>query len=103
MSKINKFSDASNVKDFGAVGDGVTDDTDSMQNAANNGGNIYVPPGVYIITRAIVLKSNTTIDGVLGESILKKHATIYTSEVFPWETGSENVKNILTRNMSMEL
>ena len=37
----------SNVKDFGAVGDGVTDDTTAFMSAIMNGGVIYIPPGTY--------------------------------------------------------
>jgi hypothetical protein len=41
-----------NVKDFGATGDGVTDDTAAIQNAANNaaatGKGVFFPPGTYL-------------------------------------------------------
>lgn len=37
-----------NVLDFGAVGDGVTDDTDAIQNAINTGQNLYFPSGEYL-------------------------------------------------------
>ena len=47
----DRFADVVNVKDFGAVGDGITDDTRSIQaaiNAANPfGKKIYVPAGRY--------------------------------------------------------
>ena len=42
-----------NVKDYGAVGDGVTDDTTAIQNALANGKTnnvtVYAPYGVYVI------------------------------------------------------
>ena len=34
-----------NVKDFGAVGDGVTLDTIAVQNALDAGGIVYFPAG----------------------------------------------------------
>jgi hypothetical protein len=46
-SLANRFADVVNVKDFGAVGDGVTDDGPAIQNAINslgqNGGTVYIP------------------------------------------------------------
>lgn len=44
------FGDIINVKDFGATGDGTTDDTAAFQkayNAVNANGSIYIPQGVY--------------------------------------------------------
>ncbi|MDO4629040.1 MAG: glycosyl hydrolase family 28 protein, partial [Planctomycetia bacterium] len=51
-----------NVKDFGAVGNGVKKDTEAIQKAVdacaeNGGGTVAVPPGKYIIG-SIFLKSN---------------------------------------------
>ncbi|EMC99022.1 glycoside hydrolase family 55 protein [Baudoinia panamericana UAMH 10762] len=58
-----------NVKDFGAVGDGVTDDTAAINNAISSGGRlspaqggattvtpaiVYFPPGVYAISASII-------------------------------------------------
>lgn len=39
-----------NVKDYGAQGDGTTDDTAAIQTALNKGGTIYFPPGRYKTT-----------------------------------------------------
>jgi hypothetical protein len=50
-----------NVRDFGAAGDGVTDDSVAIQNALNalmaapNGGTLYFPPGTYVIKRTLTL------------------------------------------------
>jgi hypothetical protein len=54
---VTRFADVSNVKDFGAVGDGVADDTDAIQNAIFFGGNntIYFPSGTYRITKKILI------------------------------------------------
>lgn len=53
-----KLSQTVSVKDFGAVGNGVTDDTAAIQNALNtNLGNVavYFPRGVYKITSTILI------------------------------------------------
>lgn len=51
----NKLAESVSVTDFGAVGDGVTDDTAAIQNAIDSGKEIYFPqPSVfYNITSAI--------------------------------------------------
>lgn len=46
-------SNVTNVKDFGAVGDGVTDDTAAIQEAYNRTGMIYFPNGTYLISQTI--------------------------------------------------
>jgi hypothetical protein len=51
----NRMADVVNVKDFGAVGDGVTDDTAAIQAAINSGAKeIFIPKGKYICTSKIV-------------------------------------------------
>lgn len=55
----SKLQDVVSVKDFGAVGDGVADDTSAFQLSANraNGGLVYVPPGNYNITSEVTSSS----------------------------------------------
>jgi len=55
-SLANRFADVVNVKDFGAVGDGVTDDTAAfnsiiaLANSSANGIAAKIPAGIYRIT-----------------------------------------------------
>lgn len=56
------------VKDFGAVGDGVTDDTAAIQAAidavyAAGGGKVYLPAGTYIVGSSVLLKNKTSVFG----------------------------------------
>lgn len=47
--------------DFGAKGDGVTDDTGAMEQYFSQGGALYGAPGVFRITRPIVVKGLTSL------------------------------------------
>lgn len=54
----DRLSDVKNVKDFGAVGDGLANDTTAIQAAVNwtsslNRGTIFFPPGTYKVTAPI--------------------------------------------------
>lgn len=60
-----KLRESASVKDFGAVGDGVTDDTAAMSAffAATAGVVGFVPAGTYVITGEVDIPSNTRIVG----------------------------------------
>lgn len=61
-----------NVKDFGAVGDGVTDDSDAIQTAVHFlpvGGLLHFPAGTYL-TRPVALKSHVTLELAEGATLL---------------------------------
>lgn len=59
------YDNSINVKQVGAHGDGISDDTalflSIFTNAPNN--NIYIPTGTYLITETVFIPSNTTITG----------------------------------------
>ena len=51
LNNVIKLNDTVSVKDFGAVGDGVTDDTAAIQAALDSGAStVTVPDGTYIFT-----------------------------------------------------
>lgn len=49
----DKNAESVSVKDFGAVGDGTTDDTAAIQLAINASQRVYFPPGQYRITASL--------------------------------------------------
>jgi hypothetical protein len=49
----SKWSDIVSVKDFGATGNGSTDDTVAIQNAINTNKHVYFPTGTYRITDSL--------------------------------------------------
>jgi hypothetical protein len=61
-----------NVKsDYGATGDGSTDDTTAIQNAIDalsSGGTVFFPPGIYKITSTLTLADYITLEGTNQEA-----------------------------------
>ena len=52
-----------NVKAYGAVGDGITDDTAAIQAALNDRGTVLLPPGKYLITSELTMPNRTRLVG----------------------------------------
>lgn len=68
---------------FGAVGNGVADDTGALEDAIASGNSVYLPNGsVYYISRVILMASNTHIYG--EGTILAAPGDIFTSPGTPW-------------------
>ncbi len=62
-------SGAVDVKTYGAKGDGVTDDTQAIQNAINAQSTIVFNKGIYIINQTINMRSGVKIYGTNGATI----------------------------------
>jgi hypothetical protein len=68
-----KLSEFVSVKDFGAIGNGATDDTAAIQAAINTltvgttGGTIYFPDGTYLVS-GITITSPAGTNNTLGEN-----------------------------------
>ncbi len=67
-SKRPSFEDvnAVNVKDFGARGDGVTDDSGAFEKAIRSHDKVFVPPGDYRLTGTLALGKKTQLFSVSG-------------------------------------
>ena len=71
---------------YGAVGDGVSDDTDNIQNALNaagnaGGGTVWFPPGTYKVTSWMTIPNYVTLAGVRWKSIIK-NTVPYSAQIF---------------------
>ena len=80
-----KAQEVVSVLDYGATGDGITDDTTAIQAAINTGKSVYFPDGTYIVT-ALTTLSNQRLSGNGPSSILKQKA------------GSANFTRVITVN-----
>lgn len=82
---------AINVKDYGAVGDGATDDTLALNNAvtAAIGKDLWFPPGVYTTTTGITLPASATIN-LYGGSGATIRATATMTSVITKYAGASN-------------
>ena len=79
--RANEVTDAAktvvNVKDYGAVGDGLTDDAPAFQAAVDaieavGGGQLYIPPAEYQFNGHVRLCSNIDVTGY-GAVMVKRH------------------------------
>lgn len=61
-----------NVLDYGAVGDGVVDDTLAIQAAIDASNGIYFPSGTYFITAALQIPNNRVLRGESRQSTIIK-------------------------------
>lgn len=65
-----------NVRDFGAIGNGQTDDTAAIQLAidsvAIDGGTVIIPAGTYLVSVPILVRNNVSVIGSgIGNTVLK--------------------------------
>lgn len=83
---------AANIRDYGAIGDGIHDDTIAIQRCLDSNRSIYIPTGTYIITNTITLPSNTSVIGAGLNSVIKaapNNFDIIKTENFDNLTGTD--------------
>jgi hypothetical protein len=77
----SKLNDWVSVKDFGAAGDGSTDDTAAIQAAIATGKSVYIgPAGTYMVTGNIQVSTNG--QRIFGDGTIKKLGTTQQSLMF---------------------
>ena len=73
-----RFAEVGNVKDFGALGDGSTDDTAAIEAALAVWEAIYIPPGIYMLGSRLDVPAGKKIYGAgFNDTILRASATGY--------------------------
>ncbi len=86
-----------NIKNHGATGDGITDDTAAFESAISSitpkGGIVFVPVGTYLIRRTILLPSNVILQGAGRGSVITKPDTV-TSNLTVNGTNGDTTINV---------
>lgn len=87
-------SDVFNVRDYGATGDGATDDTTAIAaalTAAASGGAVYLPAGSYVVSVTLTVPDNVTFYGDGPEVTTILVAASFTGSRVINLTGADNV------------
>ncbi len=91
-----------NVKDYGAIGDGVADDTSAIQSAinANPTAKIYIPQGKYRVTNTIIASGS-----IQGAGMSRNNATysIGTWIIADFSDSTKDVIDISSSQNSFEM
>lgn len=105
QDKLDGFlpDDVINIKQFGAAGDGVTDDSSVFQKAINTGKEIFVPNGIYKIDTMLLPKDESTplvIHGQTPGKVILKSAQ---SRIMDFTTAKHLVMSNLSSDNEMHL
>ena len=98
----SRLQDTVSVKDFGAVGNGVADDTIAIQAAFNSSTQrVLIPNGTYKITASLTLDGNKSVEGAgsnVGMSTirLENSAVLEVIKVGSTSIFGGSIKNIVT-------
>lgn len=97
ISLIQTIPQLDNVKNYGAKGDGISDDTISIQLALDSSTNIYFPPGIYIITSPLRYNAHQFISDQGGDlAIIKQKDGAMIDSILTPKNSSGIIPNNLT-------
>lgn len=92
----DKFSDLISIKDFGAVGDGLTDDTLAIQQALAAHNSVFVPEGTFLVTATTTVGPGQALFGAGQASIIKASSNSFVTIEIPANRAS--IRNLRIEN-----
>lgn len=90
---FNVYGAFTNVKQYGAQGNGTTDDTNAIQSALNSGGTIYFPPGTYLISSGLTATDVNIVGAGSNTTTIKANITSGTALSLV-NTSNATIQNI---------
>ncbi|MFT8813212.1 glycosyl hydrolase family 28-related protein [Oenococcus sp.] len=96
-----------NVKDFGALGNGVADDTAAIQSAldaanSKGGGEVYFPAGVYMLSKSLTVYSYIKMVGASEFSVLIKQTNDNAGHIYAIDVRYFAIKDIAFEGLGMD-
>jgi hypothetical protein len=96
----SKLRETVNVLDFGAVGDGSTDDLAAFQYAVDTGKDVYIPDGEWRLSGAVTITSpGQQIRGSGGKCLIQ--STSGTADIFTVGDNVGTIRNVTFRDFRM--
>jgi hypothetical protein len=101
-----KLQDTISVKDFGAVGDNLTDDTATIQAAINYaqtyGASVYLPAATYLISDSLIVSKRVTIYGDGWSSVISVASSVSAATDIIKIVPTNETNGIVFENFSVQ-
>lgn len=103
VSAVGSGGGGANVKSYGAVGDGTTDDSAAIQACVNANCSIFFPSGTYKVVTPITIPSNKLLYGEGACSTILYTGTTTSQGAFYANSGSAStyVENLTIQNLKV--
>lgn len=100
---LGQLQEVASVTDYGAVGNGVTDDSAAIQLAVNANDAVYFPAGTYRVNSPITLKSNNMVFGDGASSVIYYTGSATSQGALYANSGSSSsyVENLVVQNLKV--